>query len=866
MRTLPFAEHRRFERAVATVRIGAGLLALLLGTIPLERPNVLIQATGLALIAHGMVMWRAALAVRTRLDQERLGRLGFGADGAFAIVGMSLTLRDPAWIASIAATALILIGGLHIGRRAAIFAGVGLTLAYLVGVGMRQRSYGLSADAEGLLLHVLLYAATAWLAGAAGETTRRLSSDQYFAPLRQVIDSAHDAFIAIDDRGRIVEWSTRATELFGRPREDMIGRDSDELVPPRYRARVRSMGLSFRAGGTLRGRRVVELELLHRDGREIPVEIAISRAEASPRATLNAFVRDVSERQAIQRERERYLDHDALTGLPSARLLHQRLLETHVAAARTGPYAVLLLDLDHFHEVNAAFGHVAGDGLLVAVARRLESVVSPPAVIGRWSGDQFVVILPGVPRAEVETVAQAIVDLFSEPFDAAGRNVELGVSIGVAIHPDHGTEVPVLLGRADRALADAKRLTSTFAVFTGDEATSAPPRLPLRADLRRAIRSGGLTLVYQPIIRLRGGGVEAFEALARWHHPVHGAIPTDEFIDLAERTGLIRGLTEWALERAAADVARWRVDRPGLRVSVNLSTRAFANPAISERIEEIGRRLGGRPSGLAIEITESMLLSEPERGRERVDRWRAAGVRVDIDDFGTGYSSLAYLQRLDADAIKIDRQFVREMADDRRSETIVRAAIELGHELGFVVIAEGIEDERTQDLLAASGCDLGQGYYIGEPMAADAVPQWLEAWDRKRSPELIPALATHRRNVLVVEDDRSILGMIGDVLEEHGYRVEPATDGEEALALAGDHLDAVILDMHLPLMDGTEVARALRARAITVPLIAMTAGPSAARFAAEIGATAALAKPFDIDELVRVTERAVSLNSGAEAR
>jgi diguanylate cyclase (GGDEF)-like protein/PAS domain S-box-containing protein len=859
---VPLRGRQALERSVSVVRVSAGVAVLILSTLRAS-PDVGLQLFGAALAGYGGLLAHREASVRSRIEQFRLDRVAFAADATFASAGMLLTLSDPGWLAASGASLLILIGAMRLGRLAAFGAAAVLSAVYLGGTWLRWSNFGARLDISEVVAQLLIYGFTAWIAAGIVHLYRQAAATDFFAPLRTIIESAHDAFVAVDESGSIVEWSARAEQMFGWSREDAIGRAAEVLVPARHRAVLASMRSRFLWSDLVRGRRIIETELVARDGHEIPVEIAISRAEVSPRATINAFVRDVSERRVLERERERYLDQDALTHLPSARLFHQRMQDVHLSAtANSSQYSILLLDLDHFREVNAAFGHAVGDGVLVAVARRLQRLVGAPAMVARWSGDQFVILLPNSGRIAAEDLAERVLQLFEQPFTAAGHALELGISVGIAVYPDHGRDAPFLLGCADQALLVAKRLTNTFATFTGPEALEVPRRLPLRADLRRALAEDGLTLAYQPIVRLRGRSVEGFEALARWDHPVFGPIPADDFIELAERTGLIRQLTSWALERAAHDLERWRGLDPQLRVSVNLSARAFSNEAVSDQIETLGRRLGGAdgPSGLAIEITESMLLKDPDFARVRVDRWRAAGVRVDIDDFGTGYSSLVYLQRLQADAIKIDQQFVSDMVGNRRSETIVRASIELGHELGFTVIAEGIEDAPTWELLLASGCDLGQGYYIGRPMPAPEVNSWLLDWRGQAEPARVASAAKPSRgSVLVVEDDRAVLGLIADVLEEQGYTVARATDGNEALSIVGRGTDAVILDMHLPEMNGTEVAHALRARGIRAPLVAMTAGPSAMRFASEISAAGSLAKPFDIEDLVRVTDTAVTL-------
>jgi CheY-like chemotaxis protein len=293
----------------------------------------------------------------------------------------------------------------------------------------------------------------------------------------------------------------------------------------------------------------------------------------------------------------------------------------------------------------------------------------------------------------------------------------------------------------------------------------------------------------------------------------------------------------------------------------------FGDAGLIERITSACARTGCDLESLSLEITESVLMTEPERARQTTARLRELGITTEIDDFGTGYSSLAYLQRLPVSGIKIDHHFITAMSRDERSDAIVRATIRLSHELGFEVVAEGIEDRETWDLLAASGCDIGQGYYIGRPMPAEAIRGWLRSWVARTPAARARPLAASRRDrgvVLVVDDDGAMVSVIRDVLTEHGYTVVTASDGEEALALTEKRRpDAVLLDLHMPLLDGAAYARALRDRGIDVPLVVMTAGPNAERFADRLNASGFLAKPFAIASLISATEQAITGRSSA---
>jgi len=577
--------------------------------------------------------------------------------------------------------------------------------------------------------------------------------------------------------------------------------------------------------------------------------------------------------RALVEERERRAELDPLTDLPDARRLHRALVEAHAAAAGgSRPFALLVIDLDDFVEVNQTFGHVVGDQLLVRIAERLASVAAPPRMLARWGGDQFGLLLPGEGLEAAERVAGGLLAAFEQPFAAAEGQIEVGASVGIAVYPDHADDVRGIEAAADIALGIAKRSANTYAVCPPEIHPQRVGRLALRAELRRAIADGSLGLRYQPLVALRSGEVVRFEALARWDHPDRGTIPPAEFVQLAERTGLIRPLTELVLDRALADVSGWRRSLPRLRVAVNLSARAFADASLIDRIRAATSRAGTEPRALSVEITEGVLMTEPEHASHTIGQLRELGVGVEIDDFGTGYSSLAYLQRLPVDGIKIDRQFIVAMATEERSDAIVRAAIRLSHELGFEVIAEGVEERRQWELLAASGCDVVQGYFVARPMPADEVLGWIASWrDRTRAEKLVarterPRTAAGRaeRLVLVVDDDPAILSIVRDVLREHGYAVATASNGEEALALVGrTRPSVVLLDVHMPLVDGGTFARKLHERGLDVPLVVMTAGPNAQFWAERLSASGHLAKPFAVDQLLAVTDRVIAGAPGA---
>lgn len=379
----------------------------------------------------------------------------------------------------------------------------------------------------------------------------------------------------------------------------------------------------------------------------------------------------------------------------------------------------------------------------------------------------------------------------------------------------------------------------------------------LRDDLRVAIEQRRLEAHYQPIVEMRSGRVASLEVLARWPHATDGSIEPSDFIPLAERTGLIGPLRRLMLDLALDDLPRWRGRLPGLRLSLNVSALGLAEPRFSEELLRSIASAGASPAEITIEITESLLVRDPELTASHVRRLRSDGVRIEIDDFGAGHSSLRQLRVAPVDALKIDRQFL-ESAAEPPGGTIVRTVIHLCHDLGIEAVAEGVESEETWRLLMALGCDRAQGYFVGRPTPAAEIDGWLDAWPR-RARALAEPTAGERvtgPHVLVVDDEPAILEIISDILREHGYTAETASNGLEALdAVQARPPTLVLLDIGMPILSGEGFVRELRARGIDVPVIVMSAGPSAEKWARELGVEGAMPKPFRIADVIAAVDR-----------
>jgi diguanylate cyclase (GGDEF)-like protein len=430
-------------------------------------------------------------------------------------------------------------------------------------------------------------------------------------------------------------------------------------------------------------------------------------------------------RQAIAKEHQAL--HDALTGLPNRSLFSHRI-EQMLNAARRGDRtaAVMLIDLDHFKEINDTLGHHAGDRLLQEVAERLDASLDESNTVARLGGDEFGVLLPECAgHEEAGAVAESLLTQLREPFSIDGLTLEVDASIGIACAPDHGADVEQLNQRADIAMYAAKEGGRGWVMFEPQLDRYSPRRLSLAGSLRSAIADGEIVLFYQPKAKLSTGKIIGVEALARWRHPRLGLIGPSEFVPIAEQTGLIGPLTTHVLEEALNQVRQWADQGEELSVAVNLSARSFLDAQLSVEIPRLLERTGVPAHLLELEITESMLMLDPARAKVTLDRLSAIGLSLSVDDFGTGYSSLANLKRLPVDGIKIDKSFVIDMPHDASDAAIVRSTIDLAHNLGLRVVAEGVESHEAWRRLEDLGCDLAQGFHVSRPIPAEAMTRLL---------------------------------------------------------------------------------------------------------------------------------------------
>jgi diguanylate cyclase (GGDEF)-like protein len=419
--------------------------------------------------------------------------------------------------------------------------------------------------------------------------------------------------------------------------------------------------------------------------------------------------------------------YDQLTELPNRNLFGDRVAQAIEGARREqASVGVMFLDVDHFKEINETLGHEAGDELLQAVATRLRGQIRAGETLARLGGDDFAILCSaGTDNALM--LAERLHRSLQEPFTVRDLPLEVSISVGIASFPEHGGDLDAVLRHADVAMYLAKSTHAGTALYDAEQDSSDAARLALAGELRHAIETEQLVLHFQPKAELDGGCIVGVEALVRWIHPERGFIPPNDFIPIAERTGLIKPLSRYVVAAALRQCGEWRAEGLDLHVAVNLTIPDLLDLELPSFIQELLAEHKVRPDQLELEITESTILADPFRVRQVLTALNEVGLRIAIDDFGTGYSSLAYLRRLPVQTIKIDRSFVMDMCENASDATIVRSTIDLAHNLGLDVVAEGVETEETWAALRAQGCTLAQGYLISKPVAADELRALLAA-------------------------------------------------------------------------------------------------------------------------------------------
>ncbi|WP_432491307.1 putative bifunctional diguanylate cyclase/phosphodiesterase [Kineococcus gypseus] len=569
----------------------------------------------------------------------------------------------------------------------------------------------------------------------------------------ELFEDAPCAYLTTDDDGRITRVNRTFLTWSGHRREDLIGSAFARLLP--VGDRILWSAHAAPQLGTCGGVSEVVVEVVGADrvrrpalvtatrvpardgaGAEVRLVVFSAPARRAHEDQLVAALRRAEEsegrRAAVEAEARRRAVEDPLTSLPNRAGL-SALLEAELARtdAPAGVPAVLSVDLDHFTAVNDSLGTAAGDELLRTVAGRLRASVREGAVVARLSADEFVVVERCADAARARALAERLLEELAEPVVLEGLEVVVSASIGVAVAAPGEGAVERVLHDAGVAVQRAKaRGRHRVEVHDPDRTGAAVDHLRLLGELRRGIAAGELRVHFQPRVDLRDGRLAGVEALVRWQHPVRGLMPPSEFIDLAERSGLVRELGARVLDAAVEQGARWARDprHPTVEVAVNLSTRQLTDPGVVDVVTAALQRHGLEPHLLVLEVTETALVTDPEAAATALAALKALGIGIAVDDFGTGYASLTYLQRFPVDELKIDRSFVTGLGISDGDTAIVRTCVDLAHAMGIRAVAEGVETEEQRRALAGMGCDFGQGYFFSRPLE----PQVLEEWARTR--------------------------------------------------------------------------------------------------------------------------------------
>ena len=603
---------------------------------------------------------------------------------------------------------------------------VGLLLLY----GDKAGAFGEQDVTMMELLSVVLSGAMAH----AAEFEAKRDQVQALARFEATFANALGGMVLMDLQGKIIDSNPAMQRLLGYTHDELVAQPLSAFVFPADRRKTRSAYLRMVGSGTsLR----MQHRFLAREGQLVWVDAAASLVHDSDgqASFAIAMIQDITQHKEAEAAllsqaalNEHQALHDALTGLANRTLFHNRIDHAVSPRRRTDcRCAVVVVDLDGFKEINDSLGHAAGDELLIELSRRLESALRTSDTVARLGGDEFGILLPEIrTRTDVVHAVARMKAAIEEPVTLQGLSLSLEASMGIAIYPQDGEDVETLLRAADGAMYHAKAEKSGWAFYDASRIRHGTPRITLMGELRRALDQHELVLYYQPKAVLADGQVHAVEALLRWQHPGRGLVPPDEFIPMAQQTGLIKPLTMYVIDAALEQCRSWLEEGLRLSIAVNLSARSLIDANFPNQVAGLLERWKIEPGLLEFELTESAMLTDPGRTRLILEELSGMGIRLSIDDFGTGYSSLAYLKRLPVNEIKVDRSFVLKMDEDEDDATIVRSTIDLGRNLGLDVVAEGVENEQVWDRLRRLGCTAAQGYYLSRPVPAAELQAWLE--------------------------------------------------------------------------------------------------------------------------------------------
>ncbi|MBZ5200849.1 EAL domain-containing protein [Planomicrobium chinense] len=543
---------------------------------------------------------------------------------------------------------------------------------------------------------------------------------------QSVIESVNDAIIVADEQGMIIQWNHGAQLIFGYSTEEMLGSNINLVIPERFK-RAHNEGMK-RYSQTKIQRvigKTIEMTGCKKDGSEFPLEMSLGAWETEKGIFYSSIIRDITERKLAEKKMNDLVYLDPLTGLPNRRRFNERLTEVMALARENGStFALFYMDLDQFKLVNDTLGHSTGDLLLQKAGERLQLQLPNNAMLSRQGGDEFVLLLPGVNYKKAANYAKRMVDALNEPFEFGGEEVFTTLSIGISLYPSDGKDVETLTKHADIAMYRMKEEGKNgLQFFTQDMREAISRKSKLANGLRKGMEQGEFSVQYQPQVSLLTKEIIGVEALVRWNHPEWGIISPNEFIPIAEETGIIIQIGEYVLQEACRQNKAWHdAGLPPIRIAVNMSARQFSQKNLAEIVENALKAARLDPHYLELELTESIIQSSPS-AVATMNKLKSMGIHLSIDDFGTGYSSLSYLKLFPIDTLKIDQYFIRNIEVDQKDAALVKTIIRMAHDLELNVIAEGVETKEQVDFLKTHRCNQAQGYYFNRPLPSQKIEE-----------------------------------------------------------------------------------------------------------------------------------------------
>ena len=664
--------------------------------------------------------------------------------------------------------------------------------------------------------------------------------------------------VVVTDKNAVIQYVNPATcKMSGYNTEELIGQYPSIWKSTFHDKKFyKSMWKSLLEDGHWEG----EVWNRRKNGSKFPVHLSISAIKDSSGVTSQyaSVYFDLTSIKESEKKIKHMAMHDALTGLPNRTLFQDRLYQSINRAQRNKEkFAILFIDLDNFKHINDTMGHPIGDKLLQELSKRLLTCGRKEDTVSRLGGDEFALILDGLEsEEEAGTAARRVIEVFSEPYQIQGRAIETTVSIGIAIYPLNGKSVEDLLKNADMAMYHVKDLGKNhFHYFTESLQKKAIKRMEVESGLIRAIDSDEITAYFQPKIDLKTGKTVSMEGLARWSQPDGTIVSPADFIPIAEETGKIVDIDRLMLQKACSFLKKLKSDKHGLEsISVNLSAGDLSSLGLRDRLLKTVDSFGLEPGNIEFEVTESVIIEDIKLAIKNLQYLRDDGFGISIDDFGTGYSSLNYLTKLPFTTLKIDRSFVVDLQNNTSVQSVAMLIVNMAHNLGVKVVAEGVETEPQLQFLRSIRCDQVQGYIYSRPLPEK------EAEEFFRQSVKIP---TYKPMVLVVEDDKSLRDLLKKRLKELDVEYIEAENGKQALELLENHLPRlIILDLIMPGIDGFKVLEHVRnnpkTKSIPVMVITVDKNIETRNRIFQLGAEDFTTKPFELEDLIPRVRRFVS--------